>query len=595
VAAVFKRETTLLAVLAPCALIVLICGFGLISDNYWKYVWSVTITSILMGLGLTVLVGFARCISLCSGAMIALGAYGSTRIFATGTPYLVALLGAVTLGAIGGLILGLPSVRFRSHNLAMVTLVFQAVVILILREWKSLTGGAEGLHVPAPVIFGVAIDSDLAFLLFITAATLVVLPLICIVLLGAFGKNLRAIASNEVGARAYGISIESHLVVAFVLSSAVLAFAGALNAPRQRIIDPDSYGILLSIFTLAGPIIGGVGSLWGGIVGGALMRLLPEFLRPVADYTELLLAGLVVAIVIFMPSGIVGLLKRLFVRNVRKSVGRSVQSVRPVSSLERLTQSGTALRIAGVSVNYDGLKAVDDVSLEIPQGTIFGLMGPNGAGKTTLFNVISGFVLPSSGSVALFDTRLVGTPVHRRIGLGMARTFQQVAIFPTLTCRDNVIAGLGRNKIQHVFARSFASLFSTESNREEISAAEEALEAVGLRGFGDIPAGSLSLGDQRRLEIARAIVSRPKMILLDEPVSGVADAEIERISELLKRINKSMGVTMLIVEHNIGFLASLSDNLAAMVQGRILAVGTPDSVVGSDEVRQAYFGEARSA
>lgn len=590
-----NRENTFLAVLAPCLLIAVIFGFGLISDNYWKYVWSVTITSIVMGLGLTVLVGFARCISLGSGAMIALGAYGATLTFAAGTPYLIALLMATALGALGGLILGLPSVRFRSHNLAMVTLVFQAVVILVLREWKSLTGGAEGLHVPAPVIFGITIDTDFGFLLLITITTLLIVPLVCIVLLGAFGKNLRAIASNEVGARAYGISIEHHLVAAFILSSAVLAFAGALNAPRQRIIDPDSYGIMLSIFTLAGPIIGGLGSLWGGIVGGALMRLLPEVLRPVADYTELFLAGLVVATVIFMPSGFVGLFKHLFVGNSRKPARESMPVATSASTVKKLVQQGTALKVADVSVNYDGLKAVDNVSLEISQGTIFGLMGPNGAGKTTLFNVISGFVLPSRGSVELFDSRLVGVPVHKRIELGMARTFQQVAIFPTLSCRDNVIAGLGRNRIQHVFVRSFASLAATQKSREEISAADEALAAVGLGGFGNIPAGSLSLGDQRRLEIARAIVSRPKMILLDEPVSGVAESEIERISELLRNINKSMGVTMLIVEHNIGFLASLSDNIAAMVQGRILAVGKPDSVVGSNEVRQAYFGEARSA
>jgi branched-chain amino acid transport system permease protein len=597
---VFNSSSRLLRVLAPSAVIVGICLVALTFESYWQYVTSVTITSIIMGLGLTVLVGFARCISLASGAMIAIGGYGSAVLLAAGVPYLVAIGVGTLLGGLGGLILGIPSVRFRSHNLAMVTLVFQAVVILMLREWKTLTEGAEGLHVANPVLFGTAISSDFGYLVLIGAAAALFLPIVSLLLLGAFGKNLRAIASNEVGARAFGMSIESHLIAAFIVSSAALAFAGALNAPRQRIIDPDSYGIMLSLFTLAGPIIGGLSSLWGGIIGGALMRLLPEFLRPVADFTELFLAGLVVITVIFMPKGIVGLLQSLLrpaepketESTLSAPVHAIVRQLRPAVSGDEL---GTALTIRNVCVNYGAVRAVNHVSIDVAAGTIFGLMGPNGAGKTTLFNTISGFIIPDAGEVALFGTQLVGMPIHRRIEHGITRTFQQLAIFPTLTCRENVIAGLGKNRITAVLRRSFNDGWNTEASRQEQRLAEEALDAVGLGHMAEMLAGSLSLGNQRRLEIARAIASRPKLILLDEPVSGVSSEEIERIAVLLRRINQELGVTMFVVEHNIEFLSSLSDRLVVMVQGGVIAEGVPKEVVHDEIVRDAYFGEARTA
>jgi ABC-type branched-subunit amino acid transport system ATPase component/ABC-type branched-subunit amino acid transport system permease subunit len=593
----------MMKVFAPSAAIVAICIVALTFESYWQYVTSVTITSIVMGLGLIVLVGFARCISLASGAMIAIGAYGAAVLLAAGTPYLLAIVAGTLLGGLGGFVLGIPSVRFRSHNLAMVTLVFQAVVILLMREWKSLTGGAEGLHVANPVIFGTTISTDFGYLMLIGAAAVLFLPFVCLLLLGAFGKNLRAIASNEVGARAFGISIESHLVAAFIVSSAALAFAGALNAPRQRIIDPDSYGIMLSLFTLAGPIIGGLSSLWGGIIGGALMRLLPEVLRPVADYTELFLAGLVVVTVIFMPKGIIGLLQGLVRSGGGSKEPEAERAPSPPShgvvaqlpSAACRNGSAAALTIRDVCVDYGAVRAVNRVSIEVAAGTIFGLMGPNGAGKTTLFNAISGFIVPGSGEIQIFGKELVGTPIHRRIEHGITRTFQQVAIFPTLTCRDNVIAGLGRNRIAAVLRRSFDEAWGSESSWEEQRLAEEALAAVGLDDMATTLAGALSLGNQRRLEIARAIVSRPKLILLDEPVSGVSSEEIERIAALLRRINKELGVTMVVVEHNIGFLSSLSDSLVVMVRGGIIASGSPQEVVHAEAVRDAYFGEARSA
>src|SRR5262245_25429969 len=300
-----ERRRAILRVAAPSLCLLLVAIAGLTVNTYWQYVLAISISAAIIGAALAMLVGYARCISLATGAMMAIGAYGmAVPVIRLDAPFLAALLFAAALGGLAGIVLAVPGVRFRSHNLAMVTFVFQAVVIIALREAKILTGGAEGLNIPAPVVFGHAFRGDAEFLLLCgLLAALIVLP-IAVLLAGPFGKNLRAVASNETDARAFGINVSNHLIAAFAWSSAAIAFAGAISAPRFRIVDPDSFGIMASIFALAYPIIGGMGSIWGGLVGGGILRMLPELLRPLADYIELIFCVLVVATLTFFPDGI---------------------------------------------------------------------------------------------------------------------------------------------------------------------------------------------------------------------------------------------------------------------------------------------------
>jgi branched-chain amino acid transport system permease protein len=527
-----------------------------------------------------------------------------------GVPFLAALVFATALGALAGFILAIPGVRFRSHNLAMITLVFQFVVIIVLRESKTLTGGAEGIQVPPPVIFGVSFANDAYFLLLCGAlCALAILPM-AVLLAGPFGKNLRAIASNENAARAFGIDVRHHLIAAFTWSSALIAFAGAVSAPRFRIIDPDSYGVLTSIFALAYPIIGGMGSIWGGIVGGGVLRVLPELLRPVADYIELMFCVLVVGTLTFFPDGLASALWtwRRRSRNAAADAvsTREMQSARIAElfsatgsvgtpSAEREPSELPILEVHDVSKSFGALRAVDGVSLTVAAGSLHGLMGPNGAGKTTLFNIVSGFIPSDTGRVLLSGAPLDKVPIERRIGLGMTRTFQHAAVFQRLTCLDNVIIGLGRNTILQGTTRSVAAALETDINRAERRAALAALAAVGLGARAHDAAGALSLGDQRRLEIARAIVSRPRIILLDEPVAGVSAEEAQRLRELLLTINRELGIAMVVIEHNIGFLVSLCQRVSVMAEGRILAEGEAAAMVSDPRVRHAYFGEREAA
>jgi branched-chain amino acid transport system permease protein len=608
-----ERVRAITRVFAPSACLVAVAISGLALGTYWQYVLAISISAAIIGGALAMLVGYARCITIATGAMMAIGAYGAAvPVVHAKVPFLAALVFATVLGAIAGIILAVPGVRFRSHNLAMVTLVFQAVVIIVLRESKAVTGGAEGLNVPPPVIFGVSFSGDAAFLLLCgVLAAIIILPM-AILLEGPFGKNLRAVASNENAARAFGIDVRHHLIAAFAWSSAVIAFAGAVSAPRFRIIDPDSYGILTSIFTLAYPIIGGMGSIWGGLLGGGVLRIVPELLRPLADYIELIFCMLVVATLTFFPNGMAAAVReRLRRARGRQAVtaaaeARDVQTARVAELLSATATVAAALpdhavsdapilQIEAVSKSYGALRAVDGVSLSVPPRSLHGLMGPNGAGKTTLFNVVSGFIPADTGRVLLAGAPLDTVAIERRISLGMTRTFQHAAVFQRLSCLDNVMIGLGRNGVWRATIRSVGAAFDTAAMVAERRAALSALEAVGLGGRARDQAGSLSLGDQRRLELARAIVSRPQLILLDEPVSGVAVDEAHRLRELLLAINRELGIAMVVIEHNIGFLVSLCQNISVMSEGRIIAEGSAAAVVSDPRVRHAYFGEQEAA
>lgn len=588
-------------VVAPSLAALCVIALGALVGTYWQYVLAVALSAALVGAALVMLVGFARCISLATGAMMALGAYGSAlSSHYLGLSFPTAVLVGALLGGVGGLVLAIPGVRFRSHNLAMVTLVFQEVLLILIREGKDITGGAEGLAVPPAIVAGVVVNSDFDFLVVLACGVAIGLLPLSALLHGSFGKNLRAISASEVASRAFGINVERYLIAAFAISSAAAAFSAALIAPRVRIIDPESYGIMSSIFALAYPIIGGSGSIWGGFLGGASLRVLPELLRPVADYIELATAALVIAMILFLPGGLIEAVRVLLRVKPRRALS-PVTITLPAAPLRPVPRSRSDLsgevvaEIRNLSMAYGALKAVDNVSLQIRRGSIHGLMGPNGAGKTTLFNAVSGFIRPDSGEVLALGASLDRLPIHGRIGLGITRTFQHVAVFPALTCLDNVRIGLGRNHIGQAIRRSGAEAVMTASARDEDVAALAALESVGLAPIAMMPAGLLSLGNQRRLELARAIVSRPQLLLLDEPVSGVSSEEVEQIGALMRRINRDLGITMLIVEHNIGFLVSLCDTLSVMNAGAIVAEGSAQQVVDLPIVRRLYFGDAVAA
>jgi len=254
--------------------------------------------------------------------------------------------------------------------------------------------------------------------------------------------------------------------------------------------------------------------------------------------------------------------------------------------------SEVLLRVEGIDRHFGALHAVNAASITVPVGGIHGLIGPNGAGKTSLFNIISGFLEAEQGDIDFAGTSLLDRPARDRIALGITRTFQHVAVFGQLSCLENVIIGRGRNAVVDSIKQSFDHFVGGRAAEAAIREALAALDAVGLADQASKPASSLSLGNQRRLELARAIVSNPRLILLDEPVSGLASAEVEELRQLLLRTNAERQIAVLVVEHNIPFVAKLCRTLSVMGAGAIVAEGNPEEVIARPGVRQLYFGEA---
>jgi len=586
----------------PCGLTLAIALLALACGTYVQYVVSLCLIAAIIGVALVLIVGFARVIMLTGGAMMAVGAYASTVLVARfDVPYLISVLAATVLGGVTGAVVAVPASRFRGHYLAMATLVFQFVIIIGLREWPGVTGGAAGLNVPNARLFGYVLASDWQYVVFIGIGATVAVAILAAILCGQYGKALRAISATEIGAESFGIDVARYHLVAFAVSSAAIAFAGGLLAPRVRILDPESFGFASSVFMLAYPVVGGMHSVWGGLLGGMILRALPEALRVGQELQGLIYAILVVAVMTFFPHGLIGAMDRLArqARPVRKKFAAPSAIAIPATPAgarsEQLHDGATALEMSDVSVSFGALRAVDRLSLRVRAGTIHGVIGPNGAGKTTLFNAISGFIAVDCGTIRLFERSLSGEPPRRRIHHGMTRTFQNVALFGPLTCIDNAMLGLGRNAIGESLAASLAQAVAAPGYRARREAALEALAAVGLDHLADRHAQLLSLGDQRRLELARAIASRPRLILLDEPVSGVSREEEAGILSLLRRLSGERSITMLVIEHNIQFVRRLCDRVSAMSMGRLLAQGDPETVINDPQVRSIYFGEQNGA
>ena len=616
-----SRGPGIRAVLAPVVLVACLALLGRFFDTYVQYVFCLCLVAMIVGASLVPLVGYAKVVMLAGGAMMGIGAYTSSLLIINQqVPFLLAVLVAALAGTASGVLLGLPAVRFRGHHLAMVTLVFQSLGIIILREWTSMTGGAEGMRVPHASILGYAFRDDASSLLLIGVFAGASLLVIGVLLRSSFGNVLRAISSSEVGAIAFGVNPGAFKVAAFALSSTFLAVAGAVLAPRLRIIDPESFGLMQSINALAYPIVGGMTSVWGGVVGGGLLRALPEVLRSFADYAELAFTVLALLVILLLPDGLVGWLNPLLDRIRKPSAGNRAHTARgredqpavpsgpssgpssgPISGptgsavFRFATGPGASrefpLDVKHLSKSYGSLAAVSDVSLRVAPGRIHGLIGPNGAGKTTLFNIISGLTAPDHGALLLFGADARKVSASHRIQIGVTRTFQHVAVFDRLSCMDNVIIGLGENGVRQCLRGSIGEILQGPDYLRRRHLAEEALEVVGLADHRATPAGNLALGDQRRLEIARAIASRPRLLLLDEPVSGVDREDEERLMELLRVLNSSWNLTMLLIEHNIRFVVGCCHRLTVMHQGSIVAEGDPQPIISSEQVQHIYFGK----
>lgn len=568
---------------------------------YWMHVVDVAIIYGILALGLCVTMGIAGQVNLAQVAFFGAGAYTSAVLTAAGVNFWVAALAAIMLSAAVGLLVSIPALRVQSHYLGIVTLGLALAFSNVITN-AGITGQAQGLNnLPVPPLPGIDLSSDYLYyylealllaLCFTAAAFVVRTPL---------GRRLRAMRDDTLAAASMGAETPYLRMTAFVLGALFGGVAGALYAGLIRFVSPESFSISSMFFILAGVIIGGRFSLLGSVVGTVLLVALREELSNYSNYAQLIYGSLVVLIVVFSPTGLAGLPDRLRAlrasrerpdRERRRRTAQRYESMadRPPVP-EPVHASAVALAVTDVTKRFRGITALAEVNLAVPEGQIRGVVGPNGSGKTTLFNVVSGLYGPSAGQVSVHGSEVAGAPSYRIAQLGVARTFQNLRLFSRMTVRENILVALDKSRIGWFARYGYAPWTVWRVDAQLRRQSEEVLDRFGLTDVANTPPTVLSYGTQRRVEIARAMARQPRLLLLDEPAAGLNGDEVQQLSEIVRDV-RAQGVTVVLIEHNMGLVMSLCEQVTVLANGRVIADGPPAEVSRNTAVIEAYLGDS---
>jgi branched-chain amino acid transport system ATP-binding protein len=562
-------------------LILAAVGLALTStaESYTLFLIALVALTIVVGVGLNILVGLTGQISLGHVGFYAIGAYTSSILTLKGVSFWFALpLAALVAGSVGAL-LALPALRVSGPYLAMVTIAFSVIVEYGTIEWRSLTGGANGLTGIMPPSLGSLVFSDREI-----AALSVLLAGISLwffqrLAASGWGMAMRAVRDTEVAAQSIGLRPVALKTVAFALSAALTGVAGAVLSPLMTFISPSSFPFSQSLLFLLAVVIGGAGSVLGPVLGSLAVGLLPELLSGLAEYRLLIFGALMIVVLWLAPEGIIGLISRYLprppARLARKAVFDLAVFLRPSGECYHL-------QVDRLGISFGGVKAASDVSFTADAGQITSLIGPNGAGKTTVLNMIGGFYRPDSGSIRL-KAEIAGAPAWRVARAGIARTYQTTQLFGSMSVLANVLVGLR--------GRRLGSLIAETAAKSDLDAASALLDFVGYRGGLDTPSRDLAHVDRRLVEIARALATRPRVLMLDEPAAGLTRSDKDILGSLLKNISAS-GIAILIVEHDMALVMGISHRVIVLDAGRPIAAGSPNEVRNDPRVIAAYLGDA---
>jgi branched-chain amino acid transport system permease protein len=586
--------------------------------SYDQFVVSSIAIYAIVGAGLVVLVGASGQLSLGHAAFLAVGAYAATNISVKtgwGLPGEIAV--ALVVSVFVGTVVGLPSLRLAGLYLAVGTLALGYAAQQLMYNWDAVTGGGFGQAVGPLRVFG----RDVGLLAASFALLAITFVLASNLLRGRTGRALNAIRTSEPAARAVGIEVELRRVLAFTTSAALAAVGGVLYAHAVTRITPEAFSVELSIYLVIMVIIGGQRSLLGAILGAAFVVGLPEQFRSIADWDGIVYGVVLLALIIFSPDGLVGVGQRVWsIVRVRREPSPSADTVsdettagsrarderrsavggRPVTvglaawsgagaSASALTLPGLPLSLTDVGVTYGGVNAVESVTFGVGGGEVVGLIGPNGAGKTTLFNAITGLVR-ATGEIRFGDVDVSGAPVHKRVSLGVGRTFQNLSLHDGMTPIEHVLVGAHRHVRYNPLAEMirWPTVVRTERRAEQM--ALEVLDLLGLAEVATEPADVLPYGLQKRVDVARALASRPRLLMLDEPAAGLPHDEANTLIDRVLATTKATETSVVIIEHNVELVRRVCDRIVVLDAGRLIADDTPDEIMRNERVEAAYLG-----
>ncbi|KYZ85756.1 ABC transporter [Alcanivorax sp. KX64203] len=571
-----------LIMLAALVAVALVCTFSL--NSYYVFVLANVALITIVGVGLNILLGLSGQISFGHVGFYAIGAY-TVAVLTTqaGWSFWPAWLAGALFSGIAGALVALPALRAKGPYLAMITIAFSFIVQHAVIEMEHVTGGQNGIMgVMAPSLHQAwSPEQNIAVLAVLTAAAM--LLVYALIARGTWGAAMRAVKDSEVAAESVGINPLAAKTMAFALSALMAGLAGGLFAPLSGFVTPDTFSFMQSILFVLVVIIGGAGFIAGPVIGAIILGVLPELLASLESHRLLFFGGLLLVVLLVAPNGLMGWLTAWMGRRAGNGATSPLPSDDAAPVLDARPRHG--LKVRGLSMTFGGVKAVSGLNMDLPAAAVSSLIGPNGAGKTTVLNMLSGFYRPTDGGFSLTDAALQTEGAWRIARRGVARTYQTSQLFDSLSVEDNVALAACRGHLGTVLA---GGPFRSRTVRQR---ARALLSFCGYLGDPALPASQLPHVDRRLVEIARALALDPEVLLLDEPAAGLSREDTDRLGDLLKAV-AAAGIAVLVVEHDMELVMSVSDQIIVLDTGTLLAAGAAAEVQANPEVRKAYLGDS---